>query len=316
MKLKKILLGILIVIAVFVVVIVGILGFNGFFNTLYSDGAKKAYKEHEIGLKSVENARTLAGYVGADNRRIKDNVLIRSGNLSELSDEDMEILKSKYNLQYVVDFRTRFERELQPDRNISLTAYMSASIVKDFDDARKETMKKNLKPDGEKESFLKRLDDLIGFFDTQEDVSKMYNEFIDSKNAKQGYIDFFYFLLDNNREGAVLWHCTQGKDRAGFATVLLLSALGVDRNTILDDYEASSVSNETSMRVVNFYFHLKGVDDKKIDKAMALIGAKRDRMEALLNRIDKEYGGMDAFLHKEIGLTDESIKKLQDKYLN
>ena len=47
--------------------------------------------------------------------------------------------------------------------------------------------------------------------------------------ARTNYKQFFNVLL-NNKSGATLWHCTAGKDRAGFGTMLVLSALGVDEN--------------------------------------------------------------------------------------
>lgn len=52
-------------------------------------------------------------------------------------------------------------------------------------------------------------------------------------------IKIFDILLAN-QDGSVLWHCTAGKDRAGFGTALVLSALGVDKNTVIDDYMLSN----------------------------------------------------------------------------
>ena len=43
--------------------------------------------------------------------------------------------------------------------------------------------------------------------------------------------------------GAVLWHCTEGKDRCGMTAALVLEALGVDREDILKDYLKTNLVN-------------------------------------------------------------------------
>ena len=53
----------------------------------------------------------------------------------------------------------------------------------------------------------------------------MYLSFLESENGLAGYRAFFQKLLGQKEGEALLWHCTGGKDRAGTAAVLLLSAL-------------------------------------------------------------------------------------------
>ena len=43
-------------------------------------------------------------------------------------------------------------------------------------------------------------------------------------------------LSHDFQSGAVLWHCTEGKDRCGITSALVLEALGVDRTLIMADY--------------------------------------------------------------------------------
>ena len=61
----------------------------------------------------------------------------------------------------------------------------------------------------------------------------------ETNNAKTQYKKFFEILLDQNN-GTILYHCSAGKDRTGVATALLLSALGVDRETVINDYLLSA----------------------------------------------------------------------------
>ena len=68
-----------------------------------------------IGLEEIVNARELGGYVGADGRKVKRGVLLRTGALSEISEADRRRLLEQYHLTDIIDFRTSFECEAAPD---------------------------------------------------------------------------------------------------------------------------------------------------------------------------------------------------------
>ena len=68
-----------------------------------------------IGLEEIVNARELGGYVGADGRKVKRGVLLRTGALSEISEADRRRLLEQYHLTDIIDFRTSFECDAAPD---------------------------------------------------------------------------------------------------------------------------------------------------------------------------------------------------------
>ena len=70
--------------------------------------------EKGILLPGVGNARQLGGYRIKD-KRIRDGVLIRSAALNQATPEAVEILRNKYRIQSVIDFRMSSERQFQPD---------------------------------------------------------------------------------------------------------------------------------------------------------------------------------------------------------
>lgn len=65
----------------------------------------------------MSNARQLGGYVIGD-KTVRKDVLLRSGALSEASDEALAALHDKYRLALVVDFRSSMERGAEPDRDV------------------------------------------------------------------------------------------------------------------------------------------------------------------------------------------------------
>ena len=66
-----------------------------------------------IGLTGVGNARQLGGYIGADGRKVKENLLLRTAQLADASTEDLKRLKEIYHLSDVVDFRTTLENRIR-----------------------------------------------------------------------------------------------------------------------------------------------------------------------------------------------------------
>ena len=146
-------------------------------------------------------------------------------------------------------------------------------------------------------------------------MEDIYESIINSDYALNQYANFIDLLIENEN-GASLWHCTAGKDRAGFATFLVLECLGVDKETIIQDY---LLTNEYTKKDVNKMIEdiKKDYDYPLIDQVVkALFGIKREYLENVYDLIDKEYGSMHNFLYNKIGLTDEKINKMRKMFLD
>lgn len=116
-----------------------------------------------------------------------------------------------------------------------------------------------------------------------------------------------------------LFHCTSGKDRTGITAALLLSAVGVQRKDIVEDYHAShafGMSREHIQDVI-------GVAEDEIVPAswlhddapiVMLLGAKRASIERFLDLIDSEYGSTEAYLDA-VGLDASWRSELQSRWL-
>jgi protein-tyrosine phosphatase len=138
----------------------------------------------------------------------------------------------------------------------------------------------------------------------------MYEMIFFEESSKEVYRKFFADLISvNPDDGAVLWHCTQGKDRAGCATAMLLAALGADRSLIMADYNLSKeyyspmvmripVQTETQKAVIS-----------------TLIGANPVIFEAALDKIDAQYGSFCNYLKECIGVTEPMMQTLRDRFL-
>ena len=119
----------------------------------------------------------------------------------------------------------------------------------------------------------------------------------------------------NHGDGALLYHCTIGKDRVGVGTMLLLSALGVDRETIMEDYLLTTLYTEQNRRAVCQEAKAY-TDDPAAQFALeAFESARESYLRAAYQSIEQNYGSVDTYLLEMLGIGAEERKKLSDLYL-
>ncbi len=124
--------------------------------------------------------------------------------------------------------------------------------------------------------------------------------------------DLFSELADC--EGPVMFHCMGGKDRTGMTAALLLSCLGVDRDTVLDDYELTSrYSGPDQIPHVVDLFVSGGIAR---DAAIGILSTPRWAMENALGRLDSTYGGIEAYLCGLGGMDQRTIESLRTVLLS
>ena len=270
---------------------------------------KNIFLRQSLDVTSIGNARQLGGYLGSDGRVIKKNLLLRTAGLSEASEEDLEKLKTEYHVTQVVDFRTEEERQAMPDQKIEGAVYTSICVM-NLDDSTKKQFQNKMEIQWNEEF----VDAILSHLD-QIDMKANYEGQINSEMGQAGYREFFRILKEQKPGEAVLWHCTQGKDRTGLASLFLLSALGVDEKTILMDYELSNVYYDKKVKALEKLAAEKGYGAKTIEKIQAMIGVNREVMEYTLKVLKEKYGSVEQYLHHQLGVTDEDIQELKEKYL-
>lgn len=263
-----------------------------------------------IAFDQLNNTRDLGQFSSADGRRIRPRTLLRSGNLHDLCLEDRAILKNDYCLKTIIDLRTPSEQKTEPDTVISGVNYISIPIL---DDQTLGITLHDTKDVGE-------INEMIHFlkqpsFDAEAYMTKTYRQLINNPVCRAGYRQFFSVLLDAPSDGAILWHCTAGKDRVGIATMFLLYILGVPFDTIVEDYLATNSFGVDSLNrlitAVTAYSGTKGI----IPNLDALFRVSEKYIDAVLAEISNQYESIDAFLDIELGLTEERRTALQDKFL-
>ena len=145
---------------------------------------------------------------------------------------------------------------------------------------------------------------------------RMYIGILDGEMGKRAYSDFFRILLSADPDRAVLWHCTSGKDRTGLAAMLLMTALGVDEETIIEDYLLTNTYNAESISAVRAVMEERGYEEDFIKQAVIVFDAVDESyMRNAIAWLKKEYGSVSGYIRDAMSISDAEIDSLKEKYL-
>ena len=264
---------------------------------------------HSIPLDSIRNARELGGYMTPDNKKIKRGVLLRTACLYGISDDDIRLLAEDYRLRHIVDFRMPIELPGAEDPVIPGAAYHQLNVI----DPLIFSVQDDTPKDADIPDIVRSVEDSerIGAFD-----GRMYVSFLDSQTGKAAYAGFLRILLSAEPDRAVLWHCVSGKDRTGLAAMLLLSALGVDEETIIEDHLLTNTFNAKRIEASRLELASKGYDADFIEKAVLVLDAVDERaMRIAIAHLKKIYGSVVGYICDGLGISQEEIDYLKNKYL-
>lgn len=261
-------------------------------------------KIKRIKLQKPKNTREFGGYPTADGRTIRHNMLIRSGQLSKATDADLKKLTEEYNLRTVIDLRIDAEIEEKPDKLLPGINYIRVPLL---DKAYLGITRDEYSLQSWFNLFTdesRRPEDI--FFD-------MYEMLVFGERSKKLIPEIFSIFSGNNE--AVLWHCSAGKDRVGIVSMLILLALGVDKEVIVYDFLATNRFSAGEI-IKTRVFAPFVIRNRWQRKCLAiLMGVKREYMDRLLSRINNDYSDIFDFFEKVYSIDKATILKLREKYL-
>jgi len=269
-------------------------------------------KDRTIPFEGIENARELGGLIMQDGRSICWGKLVRSGNLNTASDKDVAMLKDRFRLTDVFDFRFDAEvagvpdREMEGVRNTHLSTLPQA-LVNGFTAGRADTAQ--FKVSG----FMEKLAEYAFNPKAQEMGRQLYPAIVMDPTSQQRYGSFLKGVL--NADGGVLWHCSQGKDRCGWGAAFVLAALGASRETIVEDFNLSNVSYAAQVETLSQKVVELGGGENELAFIRSMVGVSTENFQSTLDLIDSQYGSLSAYLEKALGFSAEEQAALQSKLL-
>ena len=234
-------------------------------------------------ITNPSNFRDLAANVRSV--PVRTHLLFRSDHLGALDADDARQIQA-LGIRRVLDFRGVHERTSAacglPDVDVHSLA-IEPTIVQVLND-------------------LVDAGHRLGEADVVHHMQDTYRGFVRKSSAR--FAQFFQLLLASNEP--TVFHCTAGKDRTGFAAALVLHALGATREEVMRDY---LLTNERLRPPAGSWKILEP------QVARVLWGVRPAFLQAALDAVDEDYGGLDAYLRRGLGLGDTELRRLRTSYL-
>jgi len=257
-------------------------------------------ESRHIPLSGSKNFRDFGGYPTTSGNLVKPGVLFRSDHLSHLSDDDLAILQP-LAIRNICDLRRSKERELAPTRwhETSDTQHLHVPLMDEGTSAVGMALRN---------SFLEPNEDTA-----RNAMKSLYRHMVSSATSLNRLQQIFR-LLANTDELPILVHCSGGKDRTGLSCALILWFLGVDRDTVFEDYMLSQTLYTDRIdleKAASQVFDYQQAGKWSLDAIRPIYSVEPDYLNTALEYIVANFGTIEEFTKKALGLTDQERQQIR-----
>jgi protein-tyrosine phosphatase len=274
-------------------------GFAGriYFHLKPASGPARVVSVRRLPLDGAKNFRDLGGYRSAEGQYVRWGLVYRSGYLADLTRQDYEYL-SGLGIRLVCDVRADGERMRSPTNWVGGPEFLSVPIGPNRDGTiTAEDLKRRVTAANDPNKVLAAYDFAI-------------------KDAEQ-YGKILHRIVAGDLPAVE--HCTSGKDRTGVFSAILLTALGVPREAVVQDYLltehyllAPDSFESTRAQLQKIFGLAEPLDDASVK---AIIALRPQTLEATFDNINKTYGSFDAYLRDAVKLSDADRTTLRQRLL-
>lgn len=242
--------------------------------------------QRSLRLSGASNFRDLGGYATADGRRVRWRRIFRSNHLGRLSDDDVAVLRD-LGLRKVFDFRSNEEIAQAEANRLPGPEVHVLSIAPGI----RPRLEAKIAEKGHVTA-----DDAMAM------VQAVYRNYI--RQYGNHFREVFNHLVEDN--APLVLHCSAGKDRTGVASALILAALGVPRDTIMEDYLLTRTLWKIDPQVST---------GLPAEAAAVLSSVDESFLHAAFNALDDDFGGIEGYLRGELGINAARHDRLRALYL-
>ncbi|MCG8413758.1 MAG: tyrosine-protein phosphatase [Pseudomonadales bacterium] len=270
-----------------------------YFTLVPDEGEAKRVAPRLLPLQGGRNFRDIGGYSTTDGRTVKWGQVFRSGVMHGITDADYRFL-DQLEVGTIVDFRSTDERAVEPT---NWRAGDADYIARDYVD------------EGANDLFASMMSGDATATVMRSQMSKLYHEI--AYQQAPAYTVMFDELAGTSDTFA--YNCSAGKDRAGIATALILTVLGVNRDEIIHDYSLSDdyvdymaeFTSEDAESNPNFAV-LSQIPRELLAPLMA---SYPEYIEAAFEHLESEHGSVMNFIQSELKVTDEEVAAIRNRLL-
>ncbi|MCX5397650.1 tyrosine-protein phosphatase [Streptomyces sp. NBC_00102] len=257
------------------------------FDFVPSKGGSLHLADREIALQGAVNFRDAGGYRTSTGQWVKMGEVYRSGALNTLTTADVAKL-NRLGIKVDFDLRTAGERTSAPDTVPAGAKYVVADVI-----------------GGDVTSAI----DLSSAEKSAQYMVDGEKSMVSSATGKAAYQLVFAGLADDDQH-AVLFHCSAGKDRTGWANAALLTALGVPKATVMQDYLASNTYRAEANAAA-----LAAMPAEMAAAYKPMLDVRAEYLNSGFDEVEATFGSFENYEKKGLGLSSKEIKELKSSLL-
>jgi len=240
-----------------------------------------------LALAGASNFRDLGGYPTRDGRSVRWRRLFRSNHLGDLTAPDRDVLRD-------LGLKSAFDLRGSDERLASMCCFDAIAV---HSLPIEPVLLVELK------ARLARPEPLTAA-ETGDMMRDAYRDYV--RQNTPVFRTLFAHLLEDH--APLVIHCTAGKDRTGFACALILTALRVPEDRIVEDYLLTNRHYRIDPTTARSF-------DLPDDVKSVLVSVERSFLAASFEAVQADYGGLDAYLADGLGLGARERAALDQRYL-
>lgn len=244
--------------------------------------------DRSLHLASAPNFRDVGGYRTVTGQWVRMGLAYRSDGLEHLSDADLARL-TRLAPAIVADLRTAPERARGPDRLPDGATSLIADVAADAGPLPRPS---DLRSPEAADAFL------LG----------ATRGFVSLPSARRAYASLFTTVEAAGRP--IVYHCSAGKDRTGWASAVLLSLLGVPRDVVYADYLASNAYLAAKNQGI-----LAAQPPETARALTPMLTVRSAYLDAAFEEANSRYGSLNGYLAQGLGLSPADIARLRARFL-
>jgi protein-tyrosine phosphatase len=251
----------------------------------------------DLMLAGLPNARDLGGYPTADGRAVRAGLLLRAESLTNANAADLEALGA-LGVGLVIDLRGEAERQV-----LGEDPWPGTVVHLPTTDVTQAVFQRMMGAGPEGEPVPEQ--------EVVEVMAGMYRHFVADPGSRAAFAGALQLIGEHVAQGTtVLFHCTAGKDRTGWLTAIVLTALGATRATVLEDYLLTgrrSTEGRGAASRAKLLATLRGLVGERQPLA-PLLEVRPAYLEAAFDEVESRYGTFEAFLRDGLGADAAALR--------
>lgn len=269
-----------------------------FFALVPDQGRELIVAEQSLRLSAAPNFRDAGGHRTADGRWVKMGLIYRSDQLDRMGSADLALLET-LGFGTVADLRTQSERDREPDRIPQGADHIILDVAADAAGSLGGDMRQAMAK--------------IAAGEGAQMLIEANRDFVIQPSARAAYAALITKIALG--DAPLVYHCTAGKDRTGWASAIILSLVGVPRETVMQDYLASNIYLAQKNQAILADARKSGaaIDARHLE---AVLTVRSEFIDAAFEEVDVRYGSFEDYARDGLGLDADIVDRLRARLLD